>query len=164
CGDVILVYLVMQFGGAGLADVLTSQLSLDAFKVAVYVNIGSFLVAGLFFWILFRKDLKDERIQHTLCVGKILGYTALGLLMVWVAEIFAGLLEMSLIGSDPTSENTQAIVEISKSNPLFILVPALIGPILEELLFRKILFGVFYKWMNFFFAAILSSLLFSVAH
>lgn len=154
----------MQFGGAGLAYVLTSLLNLDPFKVAVYVNIGAFLVAALVFWMLLRKDLQDERIQHPLSVGKIIGYTALGMVMVWVAEIFAGLLEMSLIGSDPTSENTQAIVEIAKSNPLFILVPALVGPILEELVFRKILFGVFYKWMNFFFAAILSSLLFSVAH
>src|SRR5699024_10657205 len=112
---------------------------------------------------LLRKDLQDERIQHPLSVGKIIGYTALGMVMVWVAEIFAGVLEMSLIGSDPTSENTQAIVEISTSHPLFILVPALVGPTLAELVCSRILFGVVYIWMDFFFAAVLSCLLFSVA-
>lgn len=161
---VIVIYIVMQLGGAGLAYVLRSAFQLDPFKVAVYVNIGSFLIAAVLFWMILRKDLQDERMSHPLSVGKIIGYTALGMLMVWAAEIAAGILEMSLIGSDPTSENTQAIVEISKANPLFILVPALVGPILEELVFRKILFGTFYKRMNFFFAAILSSLLYSVAH
>src|SRR5699024_11107393 len=45
-----------------------------------------------------------------------------------------------------------------------LLIPAIFAPILEELLFRKIIFGSLYKRINFFWAAILSSLAFGVIH
>src|SRR5699024_1090959 len=48
--------------------------------------------------------------------------------------------------------------------PIFIIVPALVGPILEEIIFRKIIFGSLYKRTNFFIAAALSSLIFGIIH
>ena len=43
-------------------------------------------------------------------------------------------------------------------------VVSIIGPILEEIVFRKILFGTLYKKFNFFIAAIISSLVFAAIH
>lgn len=56
------------------------------------------------------------------------------------------------------------IMEYARANMLFILIPAIIAPILEEIIFRKIIFGSLYKRMNFFFAAILSALVFAAFH
>jgi membrane protease YdiL (CAAX protease family) len=44
------------------------------------------------------------------------------------------------------------------------LVSSIIGPILEEIVFRKIIFGSLYRRMNFFLSALISSVIFSLAH
>ena len=49
-------------------------------------------------------------------------------------------------------------MDIARTTPWFLIVISIIGPILEEIVFRKILFGTLYKRFNFFIAAIISSL------
>ena len=49
-------------------------------------------------------------------------------------------------------------MDITRTTPWFLIVISIIGPILEEIVFRKILFGTLYKKFNFFIAAIISSL------
>jgi membrane protease YdiL (CAAX protease family) len=56
------------------------------------------------------------------------------------------------------------IVNIIEVTPLVILVTSILGPILEEIIFRKILFGVLYVRTNFIVAALISSLIFSLLH
>jgi membrane protease YdiL (CAAX protease family) len=62
------------------------------------------------------------------------------------------------------SENTQQILNIIESFPLAILVSSVIGPILEEIVFRKIIFGTLHKRFNFFLSALISSVIFALAH
>lgn len=51
-----------------------------------------------------------------------------------------------------------------KSLPLLVIVVSIIGPILEEIIFRQIIFGSLYKKFNFFISALISSLIFAVVH
>jgi membrane protease YdiL (CAAX protease family) len=53
---------------------------------------------------------------------------------------------------------------VIKVTPLVIIVTSILGPILEEIIFRKILFGVIYTKTNFIIAALISSLLFALLH
>src|SRR5690625_4414117 len=69
-----------------------------------------------------------------------------------------------LLKIDVVSENIYAIVNLARMNSLFIIIPAIVGPILEELVFRKVIFGSLYKKVNFFWAALLSSIIFAVMH
>ena len=62
------------------------------------------------------------------------------------------------------SENTKAILNIIKAMPLMIIVSSIVGPILEEIIFRKIIFGVLYEKTNFFFAGLISSVIFGIVH
>lgn len=62
------------------------------------------------------------------------------------------------------SENTQQIISIIESFPFVILVSSFIGPILEEIVFRKIIFGALHKRLNFFLSALISSVIFALAH
>src|SRR5699024_614779 len=64
----------------------------------------------------------------------------------------------------PGSENTAHLMTIINASTLFLLIPAIFAPTLEELLLRKIIFGSRYRRMNFFCAAILSSLALAVIH
>ena len=47
---------------------------------------------------------------------------------------------------------------------LLILIQALIAPILEELIFRKLLQGLFKKWLHYLAAGLITSALFAVGH
>src|SRR5690625_3276669 len=55
-------------------------------------------------------------------------------------------------------------MNIINASTLFLLIPAIFAPILEELVFRKIILGTLYRRMNLLWAAILSSLAFGVIH
>lgn len=96
--------------------------------------------------------------------GSIIIWSIVGVFMAFVAQALAASIEIYILGIDPGSENTMEIMDIARSNPLFILIPAIVAPILEEIIFRKIIFGGFYKRMNFFFAALLSALIFGLIH
>lgn len=154
----------MQMIVAAIAPILHFGFGIEMLDAAVYAYIGSFIVALIMILSLMKNDLKEEKLKHPLSIGQIIGWSVAGLFLAWIAQAIAVTIEMELFGIDPASENTEVIVDFTRSNILFILIPAIIAPILEEIIFRKILFGTFYKKMNFFIAALLSSLIFAVLH
>ena len=69
------------------------------------------------------------------------------------------------------SENTANVVKIVNSYPIFILYVVVLGPVMEELFFRKAVFGYFYdiligskEWIRFFIPALLTGILFAFPH
>lgn len=138
--------------------------TVNVFEAALYTNVVGFIIGTIIVLWLMRKDIKEENNVSSLSAGQIIGWTALGVLLAWIVQIIAVNIEIELLGINPTSENTELIVELTKLNPIFFLIPAITAPILEELIFRKILFGTLYKKMNFFLAAIISSSIFGVLH
>lgn len=137
---------------------------MDGLLSAIYTNIIGFVFALMIVVSLMKEDLRAERIAHPISIGKIVGWSAFGILLAYTAQIVAISIEMQILEIDPGSENTEIIVELTRLNPMFLLIPAITAPVLEELIFRKILFGTLYKKMNFFWAALISSLIFGVLH
>lgn len=76
----------------------------------------------------------------------------------------AGSIEYYIFGIGRESENTQAILDVIQAVPLMIMVSSVVGPILEEIIFRKIIFGTLYEKTNFFFAGLISSVIFGIVH
>lgn len=76
----------------------------------------------------------------------------------------AGMIEQYVFHVGSGSENTKAILNIIKAMPLMIIVSSIVGPILEEIIFRKIIFGVLYEKTNFFIAGLISSVIFGIVH
>lgn len=161
---VLLTYFLMFVFTAIVPVIAHFGFGLDIFQATVYANITGFIGALIIIFFLMRTDLREEKIANPISFGKLVGWVIAGIFMAWVSQVIAATIETELLGIKMGSENTAVIVELSRINPLFILVPALIGPILEEFVFRKILFGTFYKKWNFLVAAILSSLIFAVVH
>ena len=69
------------------------------------------------------------------------------------------------------SENTANVTKIVNEYPIFILYVVILGPIMEELFFRKAVFGYFYdiligskEWLRFFIPALLTGILFAIPH
>ncbi|MFK9094394.1 lysostaphin resistance A-like protein [Bacillus salipaludis] len=165
---VIIVYIAMQLSSlVGLPIMLFSFKSLgisQSLAVPVWL-IASFSIALLIILLLLRKEMVRGNFEkrNGSSIGTSVMWAILGVFLAYFAQIFAALIETRL-GVEMGSENTQNILHIIEMMPAAILVTSIIGPILEEIVFRKIIFGALYKRFNFFISALISSVIFAAAH
>ncbi|MFC3041633.1 CPBP family intramembrane glutamic endopeptidase [Virgibacillus xinjiangensis] len=161
---VIATYIIMQFSAIIGAPVLYAVFPITDFEAVIYWSILSFIAALIVTILLMKPDMQAGNSRDASSLGTVVIWSILGVFMAFAAQTIAGLIEMELLGIESGSENTQQIMDITRAAPIFMVIPALIAPILEEIIFRKIIFGSLYKRMNFFFAALLSALVFGLIH
>ncbi len=114
--------------------------------------------------MLMKPDIEMSQTRDRRISGDVILWTFVGLFMAYFAQGIATMIEAKVLGIEIGSENTQSIMAITRTIPLFAIIPAVIAPILEEVIFRKIIFGSLYKRTNFFVAALLSALIFGIIH
>jgi len=161
---VLLTYIIMQLSVFIFAPLIHFIFSVDMVVASIYWNIISFIVCTIIVLAIIRKDLVLESKFSKTSFGGIILWIFLGFWMAYIAQAIAVMIEFHLLKIDVGSENTDLIVDLSRMNPLFIIIPAVVGPIIEELVFRKVIFGSLHKKVNFFWAALLSSIIFAVMH
>lgn len=160
---VIATYVFTRFSLIFALPIFLRFTSFDEVDIIINWQIFSFIfgvVLTIFFMRPFMKFPDDEGLQ----IGMIIKWTIIGIFMAYGSQIVAGIVQEALFGVDTGSENTEEIMRIAKAYPLFMIVPILSAPILEEILFRKILFGLLDERFGFMIAAILSSTIFSLIH
>src|SRR5690625_3885877 len=136
----MLTFIIMQFSVAAIAPIFHFILGMERFDAAVYAYISSFVIGLIIIVYLMRNDIKEESVAHPISIGTIVGWSILGVFLAWISQAIAVTIEIEVFGIDPNSENTEVIVDFTRGNLLFMLIPAIIAPIVEELIFRKILF------------------------
>ncbi|GAB4074109.1 CPBP family intramembrane metalloprotease [Barrientosiimonas marina] len=161
---VILTYVIMQASAFVFAPLLYILTPLGQVDASIYWSIFSFLAALVLVLWLMRPDIKAPAHPQASPVWEVILWGIAGLCMAYFANTIASVIETTVFGINPSSQNTQQIMEITRTVPLFAVITALVAPILEEIIFRKIIFGGLYKRMNFFFAAALSALIFGLIH
>jgi uncharacterized protein len=169
---IIITYIVMQFSAfVGVpffyAIGVGSDPSLDValYKAQAYWTILSFTIAFVFILFLLRDEFKiSVRNEKAAPLSISMAWAIGGVFMAIIVQTIAANIEVNLFGVEPGSENTQMIVDLIKTTPLLIAVTSIIGPVLEEIIFRKIIFRVVYKRTNFFIGAFVSSFLFAIVH
>lgn len=87
-----------------------------------------------------------------------------GVFIALAVQTFASIIEVNFLGSPIESENTRLLLEVVRNYPFFILLIGVAGPIMEEFVFRKALFGLMYGKLGGIGAAVISSLLFAFIH
>ncbi|GAF66687.1 CPBP family intramembrane glutamic endopeptidase [Alkalihalobacillus trypoxylicola] len=160
-----------------LTYILVAQIAtLPIFRILLLFDIERVILPGLatmiafifaFIIILFllRPDMKnrhDVAGRSTRIEASV--WAVLGIFMAYGSQVVANIIEQTVLGIDPGSENTAGIISMILDFPLMALVVTIIGPILEEIVFRMIIFGALYKRFNFFIAAFVSSLIFAAVH
>ncbi|MCQ6268236.1 CPBP family intramembrane metalloprotease [Fictibacillus sp. WQ 8-8] len=161
---IVLTYVLMQLSGY-VGYPLLNSLGIPRDHWAGLWGTISFLAALLIVLLLLIPDMKDPSLRGgRVSRSSAVGWAILGIFMAYGAQIIAGLIEIKLLGIKPGSENTQMLVKIAKLTPYFMVVTSIAGPILEEIIFRKIIFGSLYKRFNFVIAALISSLIFAAVH
>ncbi|MGG1680096.1 lysostaphin resistance A-like protein [Neobacillus sp. NRS-1170] len=164
---ILIVYIVMQF--SSLIGVPLFMFGFRHFggklELAVPVwLLASFTIALIIILFMLRNEMKGQSFDRK---GSSFSYSAMwavaGFFLALFAQYAAAIIE-HLIGIEAGSENTKEIVNIIETFPLAIFVTSIVGPILEEIVFRKIIFGALHKRFNFFISAIISSVIFAAAH
>ena len=88
-------------------------------------------------WLL-RTDIRDRHLDKMRStVPATIGWIFIGFFLAFFSQSIAGMIEMYVLGIKPGSENTARLMEIAKTTPWFLIVISIIGPILEEIVFRK---------------------------
>ncbi|WP_409291116.1 lysostaphin resistance A-like protein [Peribacillus sp. SCS-37] len=168
---VIIVYVVMQLSGlAGIPLVGYIQVQMGMEREDILLTSGaywiiiSFLAALVIILFLLRKDLdKNMYARDAAPLPASILWAVGGVFLALFAQSLAGNIERWM-GVDPGSQNTQDIIRLIEAVPFVIIVSSVVGPILEEIVFRKIIFGALYKRFNFFISAVISSVIFGLVH
>lgn len=169
---ILLTYVIIQYSGLyGVPFLKNSSIfegvdrktaSIEA--VALW---GCFsFIAGLFIvLILLKKPIfTGMKNLSSRSIGNILKWAVLGYFITMVAQVVCNLILILLLDLDKGSENTQAIIKLAKLNPAFIVIPSLIAPILEEIIFRGIIFKRLFERFPFLVSAVISSAIFAFMH
>jgi hypothetical protein len=168
---IIIAYIAMQLSsliGLPLVAFIGAAMgkSLDEMETLSipYWLIISFSVTLIIVLLILRKEKRlQEEFRGMASPSSSAAWAVAGVFLALMAQSFAASIEQ-MLGIEMGSENTQEIIRLIESFPVVILVSSIIGPILEEIVFRKIIFGSLHKKMNFFFAALISSVIFALAH
>ncbi|WP_420768515.1 CPBP family intramembrane glutamic endopeptidase [Parageobacillus thermoglucosidasius] len=169
---VIITYVIMQLSGLVGVPLLRflgvgKHAKNDFVAAAIasgYWAVISFSVALLLILFFLREDIKQRHTRYGVPLSTAWMWAVGGFFLSLFAQSVAANIEWRLLGIEPGSENTKRIVDIIQVTPLLMVVTSIIGPILEEIIFRKIIFGTLYQKYNFFISALVSSLLFAVVH
>ncbi|EPD50143.1 type II CAAX endopeptidase family protein [Paenisporosarcina sp. FSL H8-0542] len=169
----ILTYIVMQLSGALFAPLIFSYLKGQEgmeIEQAKLLASGwwvflSMAVATLIVLLIIRKDgafLNHLKGKKSSVPASILWGIA-GFFMVLFGQAIASLIEQSF-GIEQGSENTASLIQIAEAVPMAIFAIALFAPILEELIFRRVIFGNLVQKTNFFIAGAVSAIVFAIIH
>jgi len=158
----ILLYAFVQFFPVVISEFRQDWVTPTAIGAWYALGFSVTIVISL---LLLRPDLqlyKRQGIQSNLndtvkCIG-------LGILLQYGLVIVANLIETLISGGVMESMNTQQIADLVDIAPLMIFSVVLLGPIMEEILFRHILFGNLNARFGFWIAFAVSSLLFALIH
>lgn len=164
-GISLLIYALALFSGS-IFYLISDMLGMvQTANQLIMVTTMGYIIGAILMIVLYldsQKCLKWE--QQTFSRKKIIIWGIVGIFLALILQNIASVIEMLLLGETMTSENTDAIIEMIRANRLFVLATAIGGPIMEEFIFRRVILGSVSRLSNFFVGALVSSLLFALAH
>ena len=138
-------------------------------KGAIMTSWWTFMMGILSLIIIFVLAMKNRDFFHVYkgekaTIPQAIGWGIIGFFLVFFGQSIGAYIETEILGIEAGSENTATFIEIAKAAPIMILVIALIGPILEELVFRRVIFGSLIQVQGFWISAIISGIIFAAIH
>lgn len=134
-------------------------------KLSAWWNTIAFALAFIVSFLLISRDkqfwnvFKGEKAS----IGVSIGWGVIGFFLVFFGQTIGAYIER-LLGIDMVSENTQSIMDITKVAPIMIIAIVFLGPVLEELVFRRVIFGSIIQNYNFWIASVISAIVFAAIH
>lgn len=134
-------------------------------KLSGWWSTASFMVAVVVSFILIAKNKSFWNVfsGEKMPLGKSIGWGVIGFFLVFLGQSIGAYIEFAL-GIEVGSENTKSIMEVTKVAPIMIIAIVFLGPVLEELVFRRVIFGSIIQNYNFWIASIVSAVVFAAIH
>ncbi|WP_341321646.1 type II CAAX endopeptidase family protein [Solibacillus sp. FSL H8-0523] len=134
-------------------------------KLSGWWSTASFMVAVVVSFILIAKNKSFWNVfsGEKMPLGKSIGWGVIGFFLVFLGQSIGAYIEFAL-GIEVGSENTESIMEVTKVAPIMIIAIVFLGPVLEELVFRRVIFGSIIQNYNFWIASIVSAVVFAAIH
>ncbi|PIC63137.1 CPBP family intramembrane metalloprotease [Sporosarcina sp. P13] len=151
--------MIYYFTGKGLAE---SDAVSNGFAWTLFITQGiASIVIGIILWN--NKKFIPVFKGKAAGFGSVVLWGVLGFFLAMAGQILGAAIE-SMFGVTAGSENTELLSGIAKAAPILIFPMVIFAPFLEEVVFRRILFGGLYTKTNFLIAAIFSGVVFSLVH
>ncbi|EHN62558.1 CAAX amino terminal protease family protein [Listeria innocua ATCC 33091] len=142
-----------------------STANAQTYGVITWSIFSNLLSLAIIIPMLYRKPKENkielgEKTTPFLSIVWIIG----GVIGLYVAQFICSIILTLISGNIGESANTELLVDLTRSAPIFLIFISVLGPILEELVFRKVVFGGLSNVMNIHVAAVISSLFFGLLH
>ncbi len=171
---ILMVYIVMQLSGflfirplfhfiqSRNLEMSKNELILLTNGWYTFISMGVALIISILlvsrdsnFWKIYKGS------KASLPISILWGIV--GFFMVLIGQSIGAWIESGL-GIKQGSENTASLLSITDVAPIAIIAIVFFGPILEEFVFRRVIFGSLVQTTNFFVAALVSSIVFALIH
>ncbi|PYZ96360.1 CPBP family intramembrane metalloprotease [Alteribacter lacisalsi] len=163
---ILIAFILVQLSPVVIIPFLAggdlTQAEVLGYSILISFSIGT-LVIGYLGWSSLKKD-GDFDLRSKSPAGFTILWSVIGIFMAFAAQIVANLIQINLFGTEPGSENTEQIVEMALAVPLMAFAVAIFAPIMEEIVFRQVIFGALYRKWGFWVGALGSGFLFAVVH
>lgn len=153
------------YANANLSNTTRLEISLTWMAVTAIITV-------LILWYMNSNIKNPTRLEQQTkepCLYVIFWCIA-GVFLAMFGQAIAAYINIYVFNQPIESGNTQNLMKIAQESHILIIYIVFAGPILEELIFRKLIFGEIFNmikkptWLSFIIAVLVSSFVFSLAH
>lgn len=160
---IILIYLLAQLLPLLIINFIPIEwtTTYTIYSSLISMGIGTLAMLYVNYKYDFHTTLDNSR---SLPIGGVLLWGIAGAFLGLIGQVIAANIEILIFDIPAGSANTQILLEIISAYPFYIIIASLVGPIMEEFVFRKVVFGFLYDVIGGIGAGVISSLLFAFLH
>lgn len=156
---IIISYLIIL-----LIPTLCNLISVTRSYTNLVMTICDLIGAGWLLYLSLHIKEKAPLEQHSTSRIKIIQWGIIGAFCCVLFQLLIVFIEHYCFHSIQASLNTNMLITGIKSLPLMALAVLIAAPIMEEIVFRKIIFGDLCQFTNKWLAALIASVLFALTH
>ncbi|ANK59179.1 CPBP family intramembrane glutamic endopeptidase [Loigolactobacillus backii] len=154
------VYLIIFLLPALVNSIIRLKTALYLFQTIDYVVGAAILI------IIYQKFFAPTQMEKgaQTKTSQIILWGILGAFLALIGQLAASYLDQLIFHTTTSSANTSAILTVIRSYPYYLIMAVVAAPIMEELVFRRTIFGYLTPFTGKFGAALISSVFFAIAH
>lgn len=160
---VIITYILLYFSIYLFEPLFIYLFDLSMEAANAYGRIIGYSLAFIVVLILMKPDIKNGS-SNAYSPKRTILWCIYGVLIYFLVQFVYGLIAIVLFNMEPNSEHSEMIKTKFISFPFTIVNIAIFGPILEEILTKKIILDTLRKRTNVYIACLITSLIFALLH
>ncbi|MBJ8007374.1 CPBP family glutamic-type intramembrane protease [Bacillus cereus] len=160
---VIITYILFYLSIYLFEPIFITLFNLTTEAANVYGRILGYFLAFIVILILMKPDI-ERGSSNAYPPKKTILWCIYGVLIYFLVQAIYGLIAIVVFNMDPNSEHSEMIKTKFISFPFIIVNIAIFGPVMEEVLTKKIILDTLRKRTNVYIACLITSLVFALLH